>query len=352
MKQKQHDNLRLSAMDLIESKRQRIAGNLRNIEQFKESITTLDAKREDLLSKYYAIEGSKFEITPDSESCKHCGQKLPAELKGQKIVALEIKFMEEKQKELQYIKSQGDSINSQKELFNKSIDNHLEINTTLESEINEIDVVSSTELSTGEISRLSTEIDKLSTEIAQLKTQVESINYGDCTKGHKDKLEVLKQDLESVNKTLSLKEVYENSQKRIGELELQEKHLSSVFVQLEKQIFGVEQFIMARVSLLEGKLNSMFDGVKFKLFQQNINGGIQEAFETLIEGVPYSDANGAAKINSGIEIINQLCRFYAISAPIWVDSCESVTRLQEADSQIIKLIVSEGDKELRVVNDL
>ena len=39
---------------------------------------------------------------------------------------------------------------------------------------------------------------------------------------------------------------------------------------------------------------------------------------------------------------------YGVKVPLFVDNAESVTNLLEADTQIIRLVVSENDKEIRV----
>ena len=44
-----------------------------------------------------------------------------------------------------------------------------------------------------------------------------------------------------------------------------------------------------------------------------------------------------------------LSKYFGVTAPIIVDKAESVTNLQTADTQIIRLVASEGDKQLRVV---
>jgi len=49
-----------------------------------------------------------------------------------------------------------------------------------------------------------------------------------------------------------------------------------------------------------------------------------------------------------LDIINALSTAYGVHVPLFVDNAESVTRLEESDSQIIRLVVSENDKELRV----
>lgn len=81
------------------------------------------------------------------------------------------------------------------------------------------------------------------------------------------------------------------------------------------------------------------------MFDQQINGGEKPTCETLINGVPYSDANHAGKINAGIDIINTFSDHLKLTAPIWVDNAEAVNVLTETKSQLIKLIVTK-DKSL------
>jgi hypothetical protein len=84
------------------------------------------------------------------------------------------------------------------------------------------------------------------------------------------------------------------------------------------------------------------------MFELQINGGEIECCDALIDGVPFSDANTASKINAGLDIINTLCEFYQVTAPIFIDNRESIVNVIDIQSQIINLIVSEGDKKLRV----
>ena len=49
-------------------------------------------------------------------------------------------------------------------------------------------------------------------------------------------------------------------------------------------------------------------------------------------------------INAGIDIINAICRFEGISAPIFADGSESVNTLHPTQSQVIRLYVSLDDK--------
>jgi len=136
---------------------------------------------------------------------------------------------------------------------------------------------------------------------------------------------------------------------RIKELKGQERQLAAEYEKLEQELFLTEQFVRAKVQLLEGKINSRFDRARFKLFDVQVNGAIAECCETTYQGVPYGSAlNNSARINIGLDTINTLSAYYGFVAPIWLDNAEAVTQLLETKGQQIKLYVSEADKVLRI----
>jgi hypothetical protein len=49
-----------------------------------------------------------------------------------------------------------------------------------------------------------------------------------------------------------------------------------------------------------------------------------------------------------MDIINTLSEHYGFYPPIFVDNAESITVLPEMTAQVIRLVVSENDKVLRV----
>lgn len=110
---------------------------------------------------------------------------------------------------------------------------------------------------------------------------------------------------------------------------------------VEKEQFVIENFIKAKVDALENVVNSKFKFVKFKMFDELINGGVVECCEVLVDGVPYRDCNTASKINAGIDVINELSEYYSVSAPIFLDNRESVTNVIPTKSQLINLFVAE-----------
>ena len=134
---------------------------------------------------------------------------------------------------------------------------------------------------------------------------------------------------------------------RITELEREEELLGQQIQELEQQQYLIERFTVAKVELVEQAINSKFKIARFKLFNTLINGGIEETCITLVNGVDFPDANHAAQILVGLDIIETLNNYYNISAPVFVDNSEAISSEYGINTQLIKLIVSD-DKELKV----
>jgi hypothetical protein len=140
--------------------------------------------------------------------------------------------------------------------------------------------------------------------------------------------------------------------KRISELSAREKELAKQYEYYQKGVYLCETFIRTKVKMLDERINSHFKSVRFKLFEDQINGGLKETCEVLVPGetglVPWRDANTAGCINAGLEIIGALSEHWGLSMPVIVDGAESVTRLNKIDAQVIKLVVDEDYKQLTV----
>lgn len=168
----------------------------------------------------------------------------------------------------------------------------------------------------------------LKTKISELETQIETL------KSEKQKFE-----------TKNLQET------RIKELNGELKKYAAEYEQIQKGLYLCEQFVRIKASMLDERINSRFKNVKFRLFVDQINGGLKEDCEVLVPSkqgnlVPYPFANSAGQINAGLEIIGVLSDYFGTKLPIFVDNAESVTKLNEIDTQIIRLVVSESHKTL------
>jgi len=156
---------------------------------------------------------------------------------------------------------------------------------------------------------------------------------------------VIQAEIYNLQVTLGHLDVITRGKSRIKELLAEEKALAGQISELEKQEFAMDAYTRSRMDMVESRINDKFSLVRFRMFNTLINGGIEEACDCLVNGVPYSDVNSAGKIQAGIDIINTLSNHYKISAPIWIDNRESTNKIPATQSQIINLIVSH-DKSL------
>ncbi|MGP3738379.1 hypothetical protein ACTWKB_02605 [Bacillus sp. 4A_MP2] len=160
------------------------------------------------------------------------------------------------------------------------------------------------------------------------------------------------QEMTLIRNDLSRIDQAQKALNRIEELKEEERKMADDYNEIEKESYLIEEFIRTKMNLMEERINSKFKFARFKLFEEQVNGGLTETCETLYDGVPYSKGlNNAARINVGLDIINTLNEHYGISAPIFVDNSEAVTNLIPVNAQVISLIVSKQDKELRVETD-
>lgn len=136
---------------------------------------------------------------------------------------------------------------------------------------------------------------------------------------------------------------------RIAELEAEQKEVGQKIANQEMMIDLVEDFIRTKMNMISEKINEMFKIVSFKLFSEQINGGLKETCECAVNGVPLSSLNNGHRIVAGLDIIHSLSNLYGVSCPIFVDNAESINdfNVPEMDAQMIYLTVTD-DKELKV----
>lgn len=161
----------------------------------------------------------------------------------------------------------------------------------------------------------------------------------------KDRKLLIEADIDDTKKVLGQREYIKRNNTRIAELERELRTQSDELAKLEGIEFTIQEFSKARISAIEDRINGMFDIVKFKMFDVQINGGEVETCEAMAYGKPYSTQNNAMRYNMGIDIINAICKSEQITAPIFLDNAESINNIIPTASQLITLSVT-TDKEL------
>jgi DNA repair exonuclease SbcCD ATPase subunit len=348
---------------------------IKNAEQNEEWSKTKkaknDARIEELRLEYAEVANKKFEYEA-KDICPTCGQPLPRE---QVQAAREKAFAEwqaKKNKQLEdiineanFAKNELADIERNSRIDIEVLKNKLpEYETELKKSINAMAKIAESEQK--EIDELKNanktifdDLDKQIYELqqkmqAEIKIHSENSKSGDNKNAIAELEENIEQKREAKkefeNVLISFK-AWEQNIARIEELKREQKELAIKFEETEKQLNEVDEFIKAKVELMQGALNKHFKLATFKLFEIQINGGLNQTCETLVDGVPYNDLNNAMKINVGLDIVNTLSQHYGKKAPIFIDNAEAVTSIKiGVASQLIRLVVSEKDTQLRVEN--
>ena len=138
------------------------------------------------------------------------------------------------------------------------------------------------------------------------------------------------------------------SRQRIESLREDARNTAECLEAIEKMLYLMDEYSRYKTRFVEDSINGLFRIARFRLFREQANGGVEDRCDVVHDGVPYISVNNGMKINLGIDIINTLSIAYGVKVPLFVDNAESVTQLEHCGSQIIRLVVSENDKELRV----
>ena len=321
-------------------------------EYLESRLSGVSEQLESLRKEWFRINSSEYD---SSDTCPHCGQRLPEESISK---AREI-FAEHKRQELEANNKLGKALVAQKEDYEKEIEKKRTEAETLDGKIDTaqkcIDnlyeelknhpAVSPSYLAPENLS----EWKELQDKIEELEKQIAESSKPSTVSDEREKLISRRKEIEAYRSqlmhSLDRRDQIEQAQKEIARLEEQGRKLAQQIADLEKQEYTAAQFSKKKIEDCEQRINSMFSLVRFQLFDYTQEGNEFETCIPLVSGTPYAVANKACRLNAGLDIINTLCRFNNISAPIFIDNSESSNHCIDTLSQMIFLRVT-LDKEL------
>ncbi len=307
-----------------------------------------------LISKWQDISGQEFK---PAETCFACGQPLGDDAVSNQRDEFNLK----KSEELKPIDERGRWLSGEiqrmneeivaKNLDAKRIDKDLagmfDVIADLENKVKAMDsgkalaIQSRTAAINVSISKLQDEIRQQQADITPAIEVVEK--RLSALEKEKGKLEEIKLEFVQAEKCA----------RRIEERQQQLKDTGKAYEEIERKLNLLDEFSTWKSSYIEQNVNGKFTLTRWKLFEQQVNGGIREICEATKDGVPYSsDLNTGSRINVGLDVIQALQKHYQISMPVWIDNAESVTDwLIEIDGQTIKLVAAPNIEKLEVINE-
>lgn len=333
--------LSLVQLQMAESERDRYKDREYELDS---QIKQEEARIEKLQAEFDDFNQSQF----NKELCPTCGQKLPASkyeelqtiFNQSKAVKLEewqslidsakaLKQNYIEQKEIMQVKADG--MSSQIE----ELSNTKDTKQKAMNEVGEVDLDNDVQVNDLKAELFMLELDEDNTSDDQLK-RIDS------------ELSELADKRSTLQTELTKYDVIRDITKRINELEQEQQRLINEKNLVDETAFLLDEFVKAKVDMLEDTINKHFTITTFKMANVLVNGSVEDCCETMVDGVPYRSLNNAARINAGIDIINALTKFYNVTAPVFIDNAEAVTKFVNCNSQTVKLIVDETCNELRV----
>lgn len=303
-----------------------------------------EARIDKLQAEFDEFNQSQF----NKELCPTCGQELPAS----KYEELQAKFNKNKAEKLEEWQALIDSTKAlkqnyieQKELMQVKADGMC---SQIEELTNDKDKKEKAMNEVGEVDLDNdVQVNDLKAELFMLELDEDNTS-DDQLKRLDSELSELADKRSTLQTELTKYDVIRDITKRINELEQEQQRLINEKNLVDETAFLLDEFVKAKVEMLEDTINKHFTITTFKMANVLVNGSVEDCCETMVDGVPYRNLNNAARINAGIDIINALTKFYNVTAPVFIDNAEAVTKFVNCNSQTIKLIVDETCKELCV----
>ncbi|WP_392436434.1 AAA family ATPase [Cruoricaptor ignavus] len=319
------------------SQEQRLNDNLREIESIEKALSELRNRFDEEEAKEYQAEAGKLICPVWNFPCGERHQENQDKAR-QTFNTKKVEKLAEINSEGKRLKAKIDEIREQNSDINYDLGKLNEEKAELEKKLLLYPSDSATvrEVSPKNIPEWNT----LESKIAELQKGIITDFSDEGTGQLAEEKKKLAEEIKELQQKLSHKAIIEQQDNRIAQLNSELKNIAQQISNLEKDEFTLEAFTRAKIDEAENRINSRFSFVKFKLFDRQINGADVETCQAMVNGVPYSDANTASKINAGIDIINVLCDFNDVTAPIFIDNRESISEILETESQIVNLIVN------------
>ena len=318
----------------------------RAIEAESTYISSLDQQISDSRKRWFGVNNEVF----SGGTCVSCGQTLPADKLQQAMAA----FDANKKSRLLEIEQTANANKAAKaqaeDRFNKGIEEVTQLEAEIADIRGQIAAAESARVEPKDMDDYAVRKDAIIARMHALTAELHDMmdrNSDSIEKLRDEKSEIMaaiRVQMAIVNKESLL----DYSRKRVDELREDAKNAAECLEAIEKMLFLIDEYSRYKTRFVEDSINGLFRIARFRLFREQANGGVEDRCDVVYDGIPYISVNNGMKINLGIDIINTLSTAYGVRVPLFVDNAESVTNLEKCSSQIIRLVVSENDKELRV----
>lgn len=326
-----------------------IQRNNREIANYEYDIETGEKVRIRLAEQWKSVNAEVFDER--TTICPTCHRELPTD----EVESLRSAFEKSKADRLAKIEKEGteakQNIENAKAMISKLQEcnkDNLANKNKLEKEVSDLE---------KQLSELPTSIDvtgtdeykSIQSQLAEKEQAMLQMNSADeVRKALNYELECSQTQLIECEKKMAMSQKNIEIDERIEELQAEQREVAQKIADVEKMLYLLDEFIKYKLDKISDSINSQFEMVNFILFRSQLNGGVAETCECQYNGISYGSLNSAARIQCGLDIIRTLQRMYGVFVPVFVDNRESCTNIPTMDCQVISLVVSPTDKDLRI----
>lgn len=290
-----------------------------------------------------------------SDTCPTCGQQLPASQINQAVKA----FAEDKKKRLESLVEKSKSYKNLKAQFLKESEDQKLFIANLERNIarNELELKEAKKAAenavVSDMPDYGQRRESVTSWISSVQRELDGLRQDASRSGSelRRRISEVNAEIQRASEVAGKRGAYAYAMSRIEELREDARAASENLSKLDRLLFLMDEYSRYKAGFVEQGINNLFRIARFRLFREQANGGVEDRCDVVYDGVPYLGLNNGMKINVGMDIINTLSRAYGVSVPLFVDNAESVTRLEKTDCQVVRLVVSENDKELRIEHE-
>ena len=301
----------------------------------KNQIESLSATLEHLRSQLEEVDNEldwveNNEYDEKNNVCAFCGQPLPIG----KITELKGKFASEKATKIASLKAKQEDLATRIQAITKQIDTLHEDTVAKDAELQSL-----TAPTPADITPLQTQIEELKAKIAEVQASVTTADTDARKAELKTRYDELTKELTKETRLQELRQDITNFKEYKHTLGVREA------LRLRKQA-QLNNYIQAKVKLVDRTVNEHFDGIKFLMNKRNsdkADNPFEMTCEAMYNGTPYSNQSNGEKIYSDICVAIGLRKLFDTNIPLLVDEKQSMTKDYTFDGQIVEFNTVKGE---------
>lgn len=285
-----------------------------------------------------------------NDKCPYCGQPIPKDKLQEILEKAKADFNAKKRAELDAITAKGKAVMAERADTVAAIKRINTQNAAKEEQVTKLEAErDSAKARLGECEALDItkcdEYQNLCREKADTEAKINSA--GDAGESEHEKLRqeiaAMGKAIEEKNGQLAAARAAAEAEARINELVDEEKKLDAEYAEVCRRLKLTDEFIRRKVDMTEAAINKRFQIVRWKLFDQQLNGSLKECCEPLVGGVPYEQLNTGGKLTAALDILNTLTAHHGVILPVIIDNAESYGEetFIHTENQQIRLVFDE-----------